>query len=48
MLYNANTGKRIKEPFNHATWVHSVLKLPEFNLQQCFFGEHLLQGNNLP
>ncbi len=44
MLYNAATGKRIKEPFNHFNWVHSVLKLPEFNLQQCFFGEHLLRA----
>lgn len=25
MLYNPETGKRIKEPYNHVTWVHSVL-----------------------
>ena len=25
MLYNAQTGKRVKEPFNHITWVHSLL-----------------------
>lgn len=42
MLYNAETGKRVKEPFNHITWVHSLLKLPKYNLSQCFFGEHLL------
>lgn len=24
MLYNPTTGKRIKEPYNHVTWVHSV------------------------
>ena len=24
------------------TWVHSELKLPDFKLRQCFFGEHLL------
>jgi hypothetical protein len=47
MLYGALTGNRIKEPYNHTNWVHSVLKLPVFNLQQCFFGEHLLQGNNM-
>ena len=23
MLYNSETGKRIKEPYNHVTWVHS-------------------------
>ena len=45
MLYNAENGKRVKEPFNHVTWVHSLLKLPEFNLRQCFFGEHLLPMN---
>ena len=48
MLYNAITGKRIKEPYNHVNWVHSVLKLPEFDLQQALFGEHLLKGNNMP
>jgi hypothetical protein len=48
MLYNAITGKRVKEPYNHTNWVHSVLKLPNFTLQQCFFGEHLLKGNNMP
>ena len=45
MLYNADTGKRVKEPFNHVTWVHSLLRLPDFNLRQCFFGEHLLPMN---
>jgi hypothetical protein len=26
MLYNAKTGKRVKEPFKHIDWVHSILK----------------------
>ncbi len=26
----------------HINWVHSVLRLPDFKLTQCFFGEHLL------
>ncbi|MDB4921537.1 DUF6371 domain-containing protein [Mucilaginibacter sp.] len=26
MLYNRQTGKRVKEPFNHITWVHSLLR----------------------
>jgi hypothetical protein len=30
MLYDPNTGKRIKEPFNHIIWVHKVIKQPEF------------------
>ncbi|CAN5661072.1 DUF6371 domain-containing protein [soil metagenome] len=48
MLYNAATGKRIKKPFNYITWVHSVLKLPEFDLRQCFYGEHLLKDTTKP
>lgn len=42
MLYNPETGKRIKEPYNHVTWVDSVLHKGDYNLKQCFFGEHLL------
>jgi hypothetical protein len=43
MLYNPETGKRIKEPYNHVNWVHAVLNLDPFNLKQCYFGEHLLK-----
>ncbi len=42
MLYSTTKGKRIKEPFNHIHWVHSLLKQPEFELKQCLFAEHLL------
>ena len=45
MLYNSETGKRVKEPYNHVTWVHSVLHKGNSNLKQCFFGEHLLSEN---
>jgi hypothetical protein len=48
MQYDSHTGKRIKEPVNKITWVHTVLKLPDFHLYQCLFGEHLLKGNNKP
>ena len=48
MLYNGTTGKRVKKPFNHITWVHSVLKLKDYFLKQCFFGEHLIKDNNKP
>jgi len=41
MLYDAATGKRVKEPFNHIHWVHK-LKYAGFYLKQCLFGEHLL------
>ncbi|KGN90869.1 hypothetical protein HQ45_01770 [Porphyromonas crevioricanis] len=45
MLYNPENGKRVKQPFNHITWAHSLLKLPNYNLSQCFFGEHLLDAD---
>lgn len=48
MLYSPANGKRIKKPFSHITWVHSAMKLSDFNLKQCFFGEHLLKGNQKP
>jgi len=25
MLYNAQTGKRVKQPFNHVTWAHTLI-----------------------
>lgn len=42
MQYNPLNGKRIKEPKALVTWVHKVLKINDFNLQVCLFGEHLL------
>jgi len=42
MLYNSVTGRRIKEPYKYITWVHKVLRLPDFELKQCLFGEQLL------
>lgn len=44
MLYDPDTGKRDKSENRKPTWVHTLLKLPDFHLQQCFFGEHLLSG----
>lgn len=43
MLYSPTTGKRIKEPFSYITWAHKAMKLSDFSLQQCFYGEHLLR-----
>lgn len=48
MLYNPFKGKRVKEPFNHITWVHTRLNQPDFELEQCFFGEHLLRDTSRP
>ncbi len=42
MGYDAKTGYRLKVPHPHVCWVHTELRLPDFNLCQCFFGEHLL------
>ncbi|MCE5330653.1 MAG: DUF6371 domain-containing protein [Bacteroidales bacterium] len=47
MQYNPETGRRLKHESGAIDWVHNKLKksstIPEnFNLQQCFFGEHLL------
>lgn len=48
MQYNSTTGRRIKHESGAIDWVHNKMKkagtLPKnYNLQQCFFGEHLLQ-----
>lgn len=43
--YNPINGRRIKAPINRINWAHSILKIPNFHLKQCFFGEHLLQGS---
>ena len=48
MLYNANSGNRVKKPFNYITWVQSVLKLPDYEMNQCLFGEHLLTDKIKP
>tara|TARA_B110000027_G_C16110465_1_gene297479 strand:- start:1523 stop:2620 length:1098 start_codon:yes stop_codon:yes gene_type:complete len=42
MLYNKHTGKRKKEPYNHINWLHNAIKEPDFNLNQCLFGLHLI------
>ena len=42
MGYNSDNGHRIKEPQPQVSWVHSELKLPDFHLRQCLFGEHLI------
>ncbi|WP_300896995.1 MULTISPECIES: DUF6371 domain-containing protein [Bacteroidales] len=42
MLYNPVTGRRVKEPQARVSWAHAELRLPDFNLRQCLFGQHLL------
>jgi hypothetical protein len=47
MLYHRDTGKRVKQPFPHITWVHKILNPNDYELKQCFFGEHLLTRDSL-
>ncbi|MCP4438581.1 MAG: hypothetical protein GY810_06515 [Aureispira sp.] len=46
MLYNPEDGHRVKEPYNHIHWAHSLMLkkglVEYFFLKQCLFGEHLL------
>lgn len=46
MLYDCNTGKRVKKPFSHINWMHKVLQIEPFVLQQCLFGLHLIKEDN--
>src|SRR5690606_13827994 len=39
-LYNKGTGKKSK-----INWVHSILKIENYNLKQCLFGLHLLNSD---
>ncbi len=56
MLYAVDTGKRAKVVLPDGskksliTWVHSILKLTDFNLHQCLFGLQQLKAspNNIP
>ena len=41
MLYD-DSGSRVKKPFSHIRWVHEVMQIEPYHLQQCLFGEHLL------
>ena len=45
MLYDVSKGKRVKEPYDHVTWAHALLKKnglvsQRFNLSQSLFGVH--------
>ena len=41
MLYDPESGKRVKNPYNHIDWVHKQLKQSHFS--QCLFGLHQLR-----
>lgn len=41
MLYNCDSGKRVKSLKNYVSWLHSALKIQDFEVNQCLFGLHL-------
>ena len=41
-------GHRVKEPQAFVSWAHSELKLQDFHLKQCLYGEHLLKNSLSP
>lgn len=43
MLYNKETYKRVKQPYDHISWAHKgLINEDTHELKQCFFGEHLI------
>lgn len=48
MLYDAETGKRVRQPSNYISWTQSVEKYKNYQLRQCLYGEHLLQDVSKP
>ena len=42
MLYNEQTGKRVKNLSQSISWVHAELKIPNKSIRKCLYGEHLL------
>jgi ribosomal protein S27E len=49
MLYDVDTGKRVKEPYNHITWMHSLLlkKREKLNLAQPGSPFHVHAANDV-
>ena len=43
IIVYGDDGHRRKDVMPPVGWVHSLLKLTDFHLQQCLFGEHLLR-----
>ena len=43
MLYNCESGRRVKKPKSYISWIHNVLRIKPFVLQQCLFGLHLIK-----
>ncbi|MEX0686790.1 MAG: DUF6371 domain-containing protein [Balneolales bacterium] len=48
MLYDRETGKRIKEPFNHIGSVHKQLGISDDKPELCLFGLYLIKDSDKP
>ncbi|MDR2475709.1 MAG: DUF6371 domain-containing protein [Bacteroidales bacterium] len=48
VIQYAADGHRRKDVMPPVSWVHTILKLPDFSLKQCLFGEHLLRDATKP
>lgn len=46
--YDKQTGKRNKKDIPPVDWLHRSFKIPNEATRKCFFGEHLLAGNDKP
>ena len=46
MLYNAETGRRVKEPGNMVAGVHWLLGMPDRKPEPCLFGLHLVAASS--
>ena len=44
MKYNKSSGKRVRGSYNSINWAHSLLKIKDFELEQCLFGMHLIDS----
>jgi hypothetical protein len=45
MLYNAETGRRVKEPGNMIAGVHWLMGMRDRKPEPCLFGLHLVEGD---
>lgn len=41
ILHYATDGKRTKDPYPRINWMHKILNIETFNLDQCLYGLHL-------
>jgi hypothetical protein len=49
ILFDPASGKRVKDPFPHLTWIHKLYPMPVgYEVRQCFYGEHLLSDRSRP